>query len=60
MEEIAKTFEELQMTPRIYQGAADMYRFMGQSPLADETPETRDKTRTLDKVIEILAEFNPK
>jgi len=60
MEEIAKTFEELQMTPRIYQGAADMYRLMGQSPLADETPETRDKNRTLDKVIEILADYNEK
>ncbi len=59
MEEIAKTFEELQMTPRIYQGAADIYRFMGQSPLADETPETRDKDRTLDKVIEILADYTP-
>ena len=47
------------MTPRIYQGAADIYRFMGQSPLADETPETRDKSRTLDKVIEILADFYP-
>ena len=58
MEEIAQTFQELGMTPLIYQGAADMYRFMGQSPLADETPETRDKNRTLDKVIEILADMN--
>lgn len=56
MEEIAQTFQELGLTPLIYQGAADMYRFMGQSPLADETPETRDKNRTLDKVIEILAD----
>lgn len=59
MEEIAKTFEALQMTPRIYEGAADIYRFMGQSPLADETPETRDQSRSLDKVIEILADFYP-
>ena len=56
MEEIAKTFEELGLTPRMYLGAADMYRFVGQTPLADETPETRDKNRTLAQMIEILAE----
>jgi 3-hydroxyisobutyrate dehydrogenase-like beta-hydroxyacid dehydrogenase len=56
MEEIAKTFEELGLTPRIYLGAADMYRFVGKSSLADEAPETRDKDRTLAQMIEILAE----
>jgi len=56
MEEIAKTFQDLSLTPRIYQGAADMYRFVGQTPLADETPETRDKSRTLQGAIEVLAQ----
>jgi 3-hydroxyisobutyrate dehydrogenase-like beta-hydroxyacid dehydrogenase len=55
MEEIAKTFQDLSLTPRIYQGAADVYRFIGQTPLADETPETRDKKRTLEEMVEILA-----
>ena len=56
MEEIAKTFEELGLTPRTYLGAADVYRFVGESMLADETPETRDKDRTLAQMIKILAE----
>jgi 3-hydroxyisobutyrate dehydrogenase-like beta-hydroxyacid dehydrogenase len=55
MEEIAATFDDLGLSPRIYQGAADMYRFVGQTPLADETPETVDRDRTLAQVIEILA-----
>ncbi len=56
MEEIAKTFRDLDMTPKIYQGAADIYRFMGKSSLADETPETLDENRSLEEVIRILAE----
>jgi hypothetical protein len=32
-----------------------MYRFVGTSPLAEETPETRDRDRTLAQVIEGLA-----
>ena len=56
MEEIAKTFRDLDMTPKIYQGAADIYRFMGKSSLADETPETIDENRSLEEVIRILAE----
>ncbi len=55
MEEIAKTLEEQGLTPLIHQGAVDVYRFIGQSPLAEETPETRDQSRTLARVIEILA-----
>ncbi len=54
MEEIAKTFNDIGLTPRIYQGAADLYEFMGKSPLADETFESRDKNRTLEEMIEIL------
>ena len=54
MEEIAQTFQEQGLTPFIHQGAAEMYRFLGKSPLADETPETLDSDRTLEQVIEIL------
>ena len=56
MEEIAKTFGDLGLTPKIHQGAADMYRLVCETPLADETPETLDRTRTLAQMIEILAE----
>ena len=55
MEEIAKTFQDLSLPPRIYQGAAEVYRFVGQTTLADETPETRDKSRSLEEMVEILA-----
>ena len=55
MEEIAKTFEDLGLTPKIYEGAADIYRFVGGNPLADETAETVDKNRTLSEMVETLA-----
>jgi hypothetical protein len=55
MEEIAQTFEDLGMTPQILLGAADMYRFVAETPLGRETPETRDPNRDLDGVIRALA-----
>lgn len=54
MEEIAKTYEALKITPKMYKGAAEFYRFVGGTPLADETPETMDRDRTLRQVIEEL------
>lgn len=55
MEEIAKTFEDLGLTPKIYQGAADIYRFVSETPLSNETPETLDTSRTLIQTIESIA-----
>jgi 3-hydroxyisobutyrate dehydrogenase-like beta-hydroxyacid dehydrogenase len=55
MEEIAKTFAELGLTPKFHQGAADVYRFVGATPLGEEKPESRDTSRTLAQMIEILA-----
>ena len=55
MLEIAKTFDDLGMTPKIYEGASAMFDFVGGTALADETPETRDKNRTLQQLIEYLA-----
>lgn len=55
MEEIAKTFEDVGLTPKIYQGAADIYRFVGETKLADETPETLNRSRRLFEMIEVLA-----
>ncbi len=56
MEEIAKTYEALGITPKIYQGAAEFYNFVGGTPLADETPETMDRDRTLRQVIKELCD----
>ena len=52
MEEIAATFEELGLTPKILQGAADIYRFVGETPLADQT--SRDPDPSLDAVLDSL------
>ena len=42
MEEIAATFAHLGLTPRMLEGAADMYRFVGDTPLADQTSREPD------------------
>lgn len=52
MEEIAATFEHLGMTPKILEGAADMYRFVDSTSLGRLT--SRDAHPTLDEVIETL------
>ncbi|UCC16515.1 MAG: NAD(P)-dependent oxidoreductase [Dehalococcoidales bacterium] len=56
MEEIAKTFGHVGLTPKILEGAADMYRFIRSNPVSDETPETIDRNRTLEQLIDKLAE----
>ncbi|HXF65816.1 MAG TPA: DUF1932 domain-containing protein [Burkholderiales bacterium] len=39
MREIAKTFAELGMTPRPFEGAAEIYEFVARTPLGRESPE---------------------
>ena len=56
MEEIAACFADLGLTPRLLAGAADLYRFVAETPLGRETPETRDPGRDLDGVVAALAE----
>jgi len=56
MEEIANTFENIGLTPKIFLGAADIYRFVGESELAKETPENMDNNRTFDTVINLLSQ----
>jgi 3-hydroxyisobutyrate dehydrogenase-like beta-hydroxyacid dehydrogenase len=43
MNEIAKTFEDVGMTPRIMQGASDMYEQIAKTPLGRESPEEARK-----------------
>jgi len=59
MEEIAATFEFLGLTPLIHQGAAEIYRFVGTTPLGQETPESRTRGQTLDDVVAELAAALP-
>jgi 3-hydroxyisobutyrate dehydrogenase-like beta-hydroxyacid dehydrogenase len=56
MEEIAATFADVGLTPRILAGAADMYRLVEGTPIGRETPENRDRSRGLDGVIASLAD----
>jgi 3-hydroxyisobutyrate dehydrogenase-like beta-hydroxyacid dehydrogenase len=56
MEEIAATFEQVGLTPRMLLGAADMYRWIATTEPGHETPESRDKNRDLDGLVAALAE----
>jgi len=57
MYEIARTFEGVGMTPRIFQGEADMFELVAATKLGKETPEdTRGKNRSGKDVIGQLAE----
>lgn len=59
MEEIAATFEHVGVTPAMHHGAADMYRLVAATPLARETPETLDVSRTLEETIAVIARHLP-
>lgn len=54
MEEIAATFAALGLTPRLLEGAADLYRAVAATPPGRETPEGR-RPRGLDDLIAALA-----
>ena len=56
MEEIAKTFQSVGLTPRMLLGAADMFRLVGATPLADRNPEDPEPLPSLEEMIAILAE----
>jgi len=55
MVEISKTLEAAGITPKVFQGAAEIYRFVAGTPLGQETPENRDKSRTGAEVVRLLA-----
>ncbi len=56
MQEIEATFGSLGLTPHIFRGVTDMYRMIADTPLGDETPEARDRERSLEDTIHLLAE----
>ena len=57
MEEIRDTFAHLGLTPRLFEGVAEMYRFIGSTPLGEESPESRDRGRTFTETIQKLAGY---
>ena len=56
MEEISDTFAHVGLTPNILTGAADMYRLVSDTHLADLSPEARDQFPTLGELIAVLME----
>jgi 3-hydroxyisobutyrate dehydrogenase-like beta-hydroxyacid dehydrogenase len=55
MEEIAATFADCGLTPRLLEGAADVYRLVARSPLGEETPEVRRRGTTAEDAVAVLA-----
>ena len=55
MEEISDTFADVGLTPNILTGAADIYRLVSSTHLADLSPEARDQFPTLGELITTLA-----
>jgi 3-hydroxyisobutyrate dehydrogenase-like beta-hydroxyacid dehydrogenase len=56
MDQIAETFGAAGMTPKVFQGMADLYRFIEKTPLGSETLENVVLGSTMDKVVGVLAE----
>ncbi len=55
MEEIAATMASVGLTPKFHQAAADMYRFVGGTSLADRTPEEPDAP-SLEEMLQVLVD----
>ena len=57
MEEIATCFAGVGMTPRILTGAADIYRLVGATRLADRTPEDTEPLPSLEEMVAALVAY---
>ena len=55
MLEIARTFADVGLTPRMHEGAANVFDLLANCSLASETRETADRSRSLAAAIEIFA-----
>ena len=56
MLEISKTLGSAGITPKVFEGAAEIYQFVAGTRLGKETPENRDKSRTGKEVVQSLAQ----
>ncbi len=59
MEEIAATFASAGVTSGFHDGAADIFRLLAQTPFAEETRATLDRTRTLEQALETYEKYVP-
>jgi 3-hydroxyisobutyrate dehydrogenase-like beta-hydroxyacid dehydrogenase len=55
MDEIAETFAAVGVPDEFHRGAAAIYRLMARTPLAAETRETLDRSRTLEEALAVYA-----
>jgi 3-hydroxyisobutyrate dehydrogenase-like beta-hydroxyacid dehydrogenase len=55
MLEISKTLGVDGITPKVFEGASEIYRFVADTTLGKETPENRDRARSGKDVIRLLA-----
>lgn len=60
MHEIAATFGGAGVSPNFHKGAADVFELLVKTPIAKETRETVDKSRTLKQALAIFAKQLPK
>ncbi len=59
MHEIAHTLEGTGVTPNFHKGAADVFELLVKTPIAQETRQTVDTSRTLKQALAIYAEQLP-
>jgi 3-hydroxyisobutyrate dehydrogenase-like beta-hydroxyacid dehydrogenase len=59
MLEISKTFGDIGLTPKLLAGAADVYRFVGDTHLADRMPEDTSPLPSLDEMLSLLVDRLP-
>jgi len=56
MLEVSKTLGAAGVTAEMFQGAADVYRFVAATSLGKEIPENRDKARQGRDVVRLFAQ----
>lgn len=56
MEEIAATFGAAGLPENFHLAAAEIFRLLAATPLADETRETADRSRTLEEALRLFAD----
>src|SRR3546814_3694924 len=56
MEEVARAVADVGLDPKLFLGAADIYRLVTETSLGRETPEVRSVGLTADEVARIVAD----
>jgi 3-hydroxyisobutyrate dehydrogenase-like beta-hydroxyacid dehydrogenase len=56
MVEIAQTYESVGVTPHFHHGAREIYELLASTPIAAETRDTIDASRTLEQVLTIYVD----